>query len=283
MRRRFFGSSLAVLALVGAAAPALSAQEPFNEPGFTLERQENLHQVPAGSTVKVANAFGDVRLRFGGYEGQVEVRAVLQQFSSEGPPLALHSKGVDGGVEIEVGMQAADAGSWIVEPVKGQRKRADLVIFVPQGVAVEVGTGGGQIDARGLKSDLEARTASGAIYARSISGDLDLSSDSGAIVAVPEARAREHVQRLTSRSGDLTVYLFEQGSFAVDARTAGRLTTDFSLTVEEDAANPRRKLGKAIVGSGGTPIQLDSATGEVRLLLKPSAERAAPDGDEGLP
>lgn len=73
--------ALFALALL-VASSALAAP-----PDLEIERREQLATVQPGSLVTVHNSFGDVRARFGGYAGVVEVQAVIQQFAAEGPAL----------------------------------------------------------------------------------------------------------------------------------------------------------------------------------------------------
>jgi Putative adhesin len=259
-------------------ASAVAAQP--SAPGFALERVERFAQLPPGGVLTVENSFGDVVLRFGGYAGVVEARATLQQFADEGAPLVLEVSEGPAGVQVRVGVRSATASALALEPTKGQKKRADLVLFVPQGARLAVTALDGRFEARGVRGDLKARTRGGAITVRGTRGDLDLESTSGAIVAVPESLGRTAVQRFASASGDVTLHLVEDGSFAVRAETAGWLSTDFSLSVERDAD---RKRGSARIGTGATPIHASSGSGHIRLVRRPSAALAGPDAPEEAP
>lgn len=262
-------------------AAAAEGQPEF--PGFEIERTESLTQLSPGAAAEVSNLFGDVRLRFGGYEGVFEVRAVLQQFADEGPPLVVQVVEQEGRLRVTVGARAAESAELQTEPRKGQRKRADLVIFVPEKVKLEVSTAGGLVEARGLRGDLRARTRSGAIQVRSVTGDLDLESESGAIAAVPGALDHAGLQRFASTSGDIRIQLAETGHFTIEVKTGGFLSTDFSLTVEPDSTDLARKHGRARIGKGTIPIEIASVTGHVRLILRPSAANALITAPEGTP
>lgn len=258
------------MALAFLAGSASRAQAPAVE----IERREQFSTLEPGATVFVSNEFGDVRARFGGYAGVVEVRAVLQQFASEAPRLEVEVVAGAAGLQVTVGDRPASPGVLRTERQPGQKKRADLVLFVPKGVHLAVATTDGKIQARGLRSDLRARSLSGAIEARSIRGDLDLASGSGAIFAAPESLDRSMVQRFASASGDITLRLAEQGHFTLRAATRGRLSTDFTLAIEDDPAEAAGKRALATIGKGTTPLEVQSRVGHLRLTRRPSAEEA---------
>ena len=243
-------------------------------PELEIERREELAIVQPGSLVTVDNSFGDVRARFGGYTGQVEVRAAIQQFVAEGPRLQLEVVEVKGGLRVAVGERPDGAGGLRTERQPGQKKRADLVLFVPRGVNLATTTREGQIEIRGLEGDVTARSASGAIHARAIRGDLDLASDQGSIVAVPQSLDRRAVQRFASVSGDITLHLDPRGHYTCRLSTRGRLSTDFSLTVEDDPADARRRRALAKVGKGTMTLAVTSRDGHVRLVRRPPAAEA---------
>ncbi|MDX1997345.1 MAG: DUF4097 family beta strand repeat-containing protein [Thermoanaerobaculia bacterium] len=238
-------------------------------PGYRVERVERVASVAAGQGLTVRNPFGDVFVRFGGYEGAVEARAVIQQFEVEGPGLVMTLEDSPRGPVVRVGTLSADGKTLDLEPVKGQKKRADLVIFVPQGAPLEVTTLDGRVEARGLKSDLRVRTRAGGVSVRSVQGNLDLASETGSILATPELEKRTEVQRFTTEQGDISLILPQDGSFAVSASTTGWLSTDFSLEIERDPAEAARRRGRGKNGAGRTPLELTSQSGHLRLQVRP--------------
>ena len=144
-----------LLATLAATASAQPTQD-----GFEIERFSWVGQVADGGGVKVVNQFGDVRARFGGYEGRVEAFANVQHFAGEGPRLEIRASESAAGVDVTVGY-VDDAGQWITVRDPAQKKRADLVIWVPRGAALDATSGHGLMDLSGLKSDVRARTAGG--------------------------------------------------------------------------------------------------------------------------
>lgn len=251
-------------------APGQSFAQP-EAPGHQVERVERFASVAAGQVVTVSNPFGDVFARFGGYEGAVEARAVIQQFDAEGPRLVMAIEETPRGPAVRVGTLGSDGKTLDLEPVKGQKKRADLVIFVPQGAPLEVTTLDGRVEARGLKSDLRVRTRAGGVSVRSVQGNLDLASEAGSILATPELEGRSEVQRFTTEQGDISLILPQDGAFTVRASTTGWLSTDFSLEIERDPAEGTRRRGRGEFGAGRTQLEVTSQSGHLRLQVRPGA------------
>jgi hypothetical protein len=259
------------------ALPAAASGEFPAEPGFEVERPELAATVPPGTTVVVRNPFGDVRARFGGYEGRVEVLATLQQFADEGPRLELAATPEGDELRLVAGVRSAadEAPGGVPQP--GQRKRADLVVFVPAGVHLRAETGSGLLQVRGLRGNLQGRTGSGPIEVRTTRGDVDLESDSGQLLVALEPLARSEPQRLASRSGGVWVILVEDGGYALEAETRGPVSTDFSLAIEDRPDGSRH--ARALLGDGAMAVRVASG-GPLRIGRRFSPELARAAGRE---
>jgi len=264
-----------MLAALGAAAED-AEQEGF-PPGFSFERNELPLQLAQGTRVVVRNGFGDIRARFGGYEGVLELRSILQQFADEGAPLEVVHSLRDGVLEIAVGFRDGE-GRLIEQRSEGQLKRADLVLFVPEGAPLETQTIDGLIQLRGLRSDVRARTRDGDIQIRSIRGDVEVATSTGDVLAALLALDRFSEQRLKAVRGDVQIYLPEEGNFAVETVGDGLVSTEFSLRFER--GGQRERKGLVMVGKGTTPVRIEADVGHVRLDRRPSPRLAArPDGE----
>ncbi|MEM7584337.1 MAG: DUF4097 family beta strand repeat-containing protein [Acidobacteriota bacterium] len=229
--------------------------------------------VSGDESVRVVNAFGDMRVRFGGYEGEVEVIANLQNFADEGAALVVEGKMTEQGAVIEVGFRAS-TGEWVNRRRPGTRMRADLVVFVPKAAPLDAAVDDGLLEIRKLKGAVRGRSESGEIVVRGIEGDLDLTTDSGRIVANLIPREADGEQRIASRSGEVSVYANPDVSLRVQVATAGQISTDVSMTIEAAEDGSRRKRGEAVVGKGTTLLKLDSDTGDIRLFQRPLARKA---------
>ena len=256
-------SALVSMALsVCAAAPA-SAQQPL------LRDFRWTGAVPAGSSLSVDNAWGDVRLRAGGTDRRVEVLGSLQ-------PGEEQAVAPDVRVTTEPGVLAVRV---VVSPVhQGLRSpRADLVLFVPEGVAVAVRTQAGLIEAKGLRGDATLVAERGDILAKGIRGALCARSERGTVTAELET-ASHRSQSLESLTGDLTAYLWEDASVTVEAATSGEISTDFTLHVEYLKSQEPNKRAVAVLGTGEARLHMESKEGRVRILRLPrSFRKEGPD------
>ena len=265
-----------------AEAPAAAGTPAGGAPGFEIERFSWIGDVVAGCdvapeecrrNVTVVNRFGSVRARFGGYEGRVEVFANVQQFAEEGPRLLIETREARTGVEVTVGYRN-DAGELVTAPDPGHKKRADMVVYVPQGAPLSVSTDRDLIDARGLKSDVRARTVHGDLTARKIEGALDFETGSGDVLVLLESWNPERRHAFTSDSGDLSIYFGGEVNARIDVATSGLISTDFSMSVDCQADRKPIRRGDVLAGKGSSMVAISSVDGHVRLVRKPLARKA---------
>ena len=267
--------------LMGLALPFLAgpvtgqeAPPPFGVPGFEIERVSRIASVAEGLGVTVVNRFGDVRARFGGYEGRAEVFANVQQFDDEGPRLLVETRKTPAGVEVSVGYRVSESGELVTAPDPGWKKRADMVVWVPRGAPLAVTTVDGLVDLRGLESDVRAVTAGGAIKARKMRGALDFRSGSGEVLVVLESwdGAREH--SFASEAGDLSVVLGGEADTTIRVATSGLVSTDVSLGLDYRADRRPVRRAEALLGEGSGTVTISSGDGHVRLIRRPLAREA---------
>jgi hypothetical protein len=246
--------------------------------GYSLDRSEQVLRLGSGQRVIARNDFGDVRARFGGYAGDLEILAVLQQFANEGAKLEVQTHAEGETLVVDVGYADA-AGERITRRTAGQRRRVDLVLLVPEKSPLEVVTSHGLIQLRGLNSDVTARSDSGEIQFRSIRGNVDVATGSGEILAALPAQERAQIQRIRTDTGDLRLMVAEDGHFSIDASGDGLISTEFPLRF--DAAADGVRQAHVVVGKGVTPVAVHVGSGHLRIERKPSAQLAADySGDE---
>jgi len=218
-----------------------------------------LGTVPAGSSLRVENLWGDVRLRAGDPEAKLEVLASLQPGTPGGPLPEIRV--VPEGATVVVRVAAS--------PVRGTvPPRADLVLFVPGKTAVAVRTASGLIEAKGLRGDATLVTERGAIVAKGVHGSVCATSDSGPVTAELET-APGASQSLETRTGEVTAYLWEDAAVTADVATSGEMSTDFTLQVEYRRSEEPNKRAVAVLGAGTARLKVESKQGHVRLLRLP--------------
>jgi hypothetical protein len=247
----------AALLLAGGASPADdSVPEAFDG----KETSQWFETVRSGQTVRVVNPFGRVYARFGGYEERAEILATSQRLEAELPELEVRFAHGDEGLDISVCF-AADAGE-----TTETRDRVDLVVFVPQGVRLDARTREDLIDVKKLKGDVIASSLGGDLIVHSVAGRVSAKTARGSITATLATGATTEPQDLTTQTGDIEVWLWEDADLSVSLATSGEISTDFTLEVEHHRFEEPSKLATAVVGAGGPELTLRSKQGRVRLL-----------------
>lgn len=261
-----------LIALLAVIAPMhAAAQQPAARDADAVEtlpepvRNSTLYPLPAGQAIAVDNPYGSVYMRFGGYEHTLEVWSTLQQ--PEGAPA------------MTLAPTARD-GRFVVAPVLpdgatlAAGQRIDLVLYVPEGHPVTL-RAGGDIEARGVRSDLELRNTSGKIQVRAMPGYIvQAESSEGRVEVAMEGPARPGtVQRIASRTGSVTVLLGDDANAEVRMATSQQFATDFSLQVEHLDGREPNKAARAVIGTprpgkDKAEIVVESLVNEVRLLRR---------------
>lgn len=226
------------------------------------ERIDSITQLPAGTPILIDNPYGDVRLRFGGYEHQVEVHGVLQQ------PV--------GAAPITTAPRLDERG-WQLVPrlppgtLLSAGQRLDLVLYVAEGLPVRVITESGLIEVRGIKGDFSARSRSGNIRVRGVSGAVDLETDEGRIEVALEQAPAGSQQRLRTRTGTIMAGVADDLNSRISMSTSAVFGTEYSLQVEHLSGQEPNKRAQAVVGEPRADLEIGSLRGEIRLLRRAAA------------
>src|ERR1051326_2891081 len=139
-------------------------------------------------------------------------------------------------------------------------------VKVPRGVLFTGRTVNGDVDARGLTAEAEARTVNGSITVETTSW-ADASTVNGSISARLGSTGWQGDLDFTTVNGRISVDLPESASMEVDASTVnGSMSTDFPLTVR-GRWGPRHMSGT--VGQGGRRLSLSTVNGSMELRRSP--------------
>jgi hypothetical protein len=246
---------LALGTLLGAQQP------PPVEEAWEKISSQSFETIEAGSLVRVVNPFGAIHARFGGYENRVEILATVQRPKGgpSGPAVSISpTKG--GGLEVTTAPGSEP------DPPDGPRSRVDLVLFVPERAALDAETREDQINVKGLKGDVTARSEQGDIRIRSVEGRVRAKTTRGQIAASLEADVTSESQDLSTETGDIEVWLWEDADMEVEIATSGEISTDFTISIEHRRFEEPGKRAMATVGVGGPKLSLYTKRGRVRLL-----------------
>ncbi len=256
--------SVPVAALLVLMIPTIAAAADRTVVGSGAMEQESWSGPTGGLPIRVINRFGDVRLRDGGSDGELEVAAVLQQLAIDGAKLALDVDVSDNAVEVSI-IRYDSLGNPVTEVPRGDLARADLAVMVPRGATVHAETTAGLLECRGVRTDVELHTNRGAIRVGETRGAVSATTMSGTVEVTLVADATGAEQKLSSTTGSITVFTPATNSLDVTMATSGTFVTDYSLRVEYDDASEPNKTARATVGTGGALLSMTSRRGDLAL------------------
>lgn len=142
-----------------------------------------------------------------------------------------------------------------------QPGRIDIAIYVPKTLGLVLTTDAARISVKKWIGPVSATTGSGEIRASS-RGRLDLRTDSGPIRAIAIGKRWPGEARITTGSGRIVLLVPTFGDIALDARTGGKLGTNFGLSVHQQGD---WNTAHARYGRGTSPLIVRSNTGEIVL------------------
>ena len=240
-----------------------AAAQGVAEPDESWEKSTETYFEKVGKVgrVVVENPHGNIWVRFGGYEDQVEIIGTEQRLEPELPRLIVKREIVGDDLHVGVVSEKPDVPS----PVD-RRDRIDLVLFVPIGRHVELSTTKDDIAVKGLKGDLTVRTVKGNVTLRKVNGALNVRSERGQIVALLESNVTQSSQHFESITGDIEVTVYEDATHDVTIATSGIISTDFSVEIEHKRFEEPGKHARATIGGGGPKLSMTSKRGRISLL-----------------
>ena len=146
------------------------------------------------------------------------------------------------------------------------RVDVDFTVKVPEGVELIATVVTGDVEARGLRSDVVAHSVSGDV-AVSTSGVVEAGTVSGSVDVEMGSLDWTRLS-FNTVSGDITLRLPEGLGAEVEFESlSGDLDTDFDLRVE--GRRDRRWVGSRVegtIGAGGRELAFHTVSGSVRLL-----------------
>lgn len=243
------GMALAVWAVPLSAGEADVTTTPVASKEFKIDRFEwhgELELSQAVRRILVRNDYGDVRARFAG-DGQVFVTAVLQRLGA-GPDIGVNVERHGDALTVTVVSPPGRSAVSEERPGKTDVDRADLVIYVPEGAALEATSLRGIVEARGLKGRVDAETLDGEIRLDA-AGPLRARSGSGSITAVLGSGGAAATV-IETASGAIWLSLAKGSDYRLQLESGGKVTSPMQL--------------KDVPGS--VPVIVRSETGAVEII-----------------
>lgn len=223
-----------------------------------VERIDGSHKLNPKQSIRIDNPFGDVRIRFGGYESLLEWRGVAQ----------------NGDAQQKVNVKGAAEDSFVLNVrlpdgatvVPGQR--LDLTAYVPEGHDLQITTEQGLVEVRGLRGKLHVRSNGGDISFRGLHGLIDVETGSGDIEGQITHAPAGTQQRVATQTGNIILGLVDELNAALTLATSGVFATDFSIHVDPQPGQEPNKTARAEIGKPEANIEVVSKRGEIRLLRR---------------
>jgi hypothetical protein len=240
-----------------AQAADVSAAEDSAISSIVATRAEYVDTLTPGQAVAVDNPYGDVAVRFGGFEHKAETHTVLQE-----PAGASH---------IELKPSVDSEGRYRISPTLpagaaiAEGQRIDLEVFVPEGHAVSVHTNQGSIEAKGVHGDVKLESVTGDISLRGIKGAIQAETDAGQIDASLSTAPRKSSQRLTTRTGDINIAVDDRLDAELQMATSALFATEYSLKIIRMPGHEPNKRAQALIGENHARLDVESRRGQIRL------------------
>ncbi len=244
---------------------------------ITTTRSDYSATLPQGQAITIDNPYGDVHVRFGGYEHKIETHAVLQE-PTGATHIALAPDPTGAGYAV---VPRLPAGATVRED-----QRLDLSILVPENHSLTVRTEHGLIDVHGVHGDVDLKSTAGDINLRGIRGAIHAETGDGTIEAALGTAPRNASQRLSTTTGDIQVGVDDRLDAEVDMATSALFATDYSIRITRHPGEEPDKYARAVIGANASKLMLESRRGQIRLVRRAGftmagTSSAAPDpGDE---
>lgn len=260
---RTWALGMLVLAVSGCAQqPVAPSATPVAEasamPEGTIERTVDTHELAAKQPIRIDNPYGDVRVRFGGYESTLEWRTVAQ----------------NGDAADKIAVNGSSADSFLISARLPQGvtlapgQRIEITAYVPVGHDLEVITERGLIEVRGLKGSLKARSVAGNIVFRGIEGLVDVETGAGNIEGQLDPVPAGSRQRIATSTGNILLGLVEGLNAQLAMASSGVFATEFSVKIDPQPGQEPNKSAVAVIGKPESNVEVVSKRGEIRLLRR---------------
>jgi DUF4097 and DUF4098 domain-containing protein YvlB len=234
--------------------------------GRATDESTQTFPLTAGGTVHIRNTNGKVEIE--GVSGStVEVRAVrIAKAATDDAARQLLPR-----ISIKQDIRP-DLVSFETESISGfmigARTEVQYYVKAPKGAVVEARSTNGQLTLTGIAGAVTAHTTNGAIRGVDLSGGVDASVTNGAVSLDLAALGADKI-RLSATNGGVTLLLPEtaKADLSASCTNGGISVTGVKLDISQET---RRHIEGKING-GGTPIELKTTNGGVRVRARSAA------------
>ena len=271
---RLAASLLPLLLSACAAPPPRTAPGPAAQDAadVRIERIDREFDLPRGVTrVAIDNPWGEINVR-GREEHEVGMHAVIQRLPPRfaKPEFRSHREGDT--LHIDIAFAGEPAGA------QARAGRVDAAVYLPSQLAIALRARDSRIAANKRAGAIEATTDSGPIIVSS-RDRLVLHSRSGQIRAIAFGARWNGASEIESETGPIMVLVPTFGDITLHARTGGKLTTNFGLSVHrrDDVSESHARYG-----AGTSALSVRSTSGDIELeqMIRLGDDRTLPEDDD---
>ncbi len=237
-------------------------------PVITAVRSDYNGTLQPGQAVVIDNAYGNVSIRFGGFEHRLEAHAVAQGPQASAALQFKPAATSDG--SFQMGASLPDAAT------SAEGRRIDVSVLVPEGHAMRVRTSSGDVDVHGVHGNVVVRSDSGNIGLRGIRGAIDAATGDGEIQAWLAPAPRGAMQRLQTRTGAIQVGVDDKLDASIQMATSALFATEYSLQIVRRPGEEPNKQASTLVGADHSKLFIHSKRGQISLLRRAAFTRLGP-------
>jgi len=153
-------------------------------------------------------------------------------------------------------------------------------VRAPRNVFVNVANTNGQIALTGLGGKVFARTTNGAVVAKGLSGGVEASTTNGMVNLDFASVGKDPISAKTTNGG-VSISLPDSAKVDLSASwTNGGINVSPDLNVEVSERSRRRLEGR--MNGGGTPVELHTTNGGIRVRTRTNVDAEDPNGEPNL-
>lgn len=275
---RFLRTGLAALLFTTTSAMG----QPATTDDWKIEHLEWQGMLDSDLALELVNPHGDLRVRSGGDDEEIEVLAVLQRHADDPRDAEISvvpaASGDEAAHRIEIVIPTTSEALPEPLPDAWRKRRIDMTVIVPAGTELSLATDRGTIQAKGLSAPVVARSSHGDIQLVSSAG-LDARSDYGSLRVELKGSLWSPAPRLSGRTGTIRLRLPHGARFRAELASRGDITTDYSIDIERQGQTAI-KHGRVETDPRGPLLTLESERGDLQILEQwPPADTASPAED----
>ena len=240
---------------------------------WLIERIDGSYALDSAKYVSVTNKYGNIRIRKS-VDAFVTIIGMSQRHKADPRISQVKYEITDKVANLEIIYPEQPVQRIAGAQEDWKKRRMDITLLIPRTLPLNVSGDNGLIQINGHEGPVEITSVGGKVSTFT-SGTVRIHSRSGSVSSVLLNSTPLGVSSITTYTGSIDVLLMDSASMTVDIRTANRISTDYSLEVEDRRVGAQ-KIARATVGAGEYSLGLRSEAGDISLRRNYSMELVEP-------